>query len=254
VDSSEAVWVLDEDPDLGRKVDGPRRSELQARAVAPLLRLGPGRSDLATLVPPDENDLGVLVLDGLLARNVVVAGATFTELVGTGDLLRPRDDLTDPKSLRGFVAYTVMESTRLALLDHRFARRVAPWLPAIAPVLLERTVQRARWLTLRLAINETRRIDQRLLLLLWHLADRWGRIECDATCLPLRLTHAVLARMVGAHRSSVTTALNRLVEEGHLSRNAHGAWVLHGAAPIGSRNTRALAHARPVLKARSGRV
>lgn len=237
--------MLDEDPDLGRGVDGPSRAELRARAVAPLLRLGPGESDLATLARPHENDLGVLVLDGLLARNVVVAGTSFTELLGAGDLLRPGDDLADPKSLRANVNWTVMERTRLAMLDHGFARRVAPWLGAIAAVLLKRTVQRARWLTLRLAINETRRIDERLWLLLWHLADRWGRIEHDGTCLPLRLTHEVLGQMVSAHRSSVTTALNRLVEEGSLSRNAQGLWVLHGAAPVGPKaperfHTRAL--------------
>lgn len=240
--------MLDEDPDLGRRLDGTRRGELQARAVAPLLRLAAGEADFAKLVRIDENDLGALVLDGLLARNVVVAGGSFTELLGTGDLLRPRDDLTDPKSLRANVTWAVMEPTRLALLDHRFARRIAPWLPAIAAVLLQRTVQRARWLTLRLAINETRRIDERLLLLLWHLADRWGRIELDGTCLPLRLTHEVLGRMLGAHRSSVTTALKLLLEKGSLSRNAQGLWVLHGAAPIGFAHTRAPSHPHAVLE------
>lgn len=248
MDRSEAVWVLDEDPDLGRNVEGPRRGELQSRAVARLLRIGCSESDLAALVPAHENDLGVLVLDGLLARNVVVAGAAFTELVGTGDLLRPHDDLTDPKSLRAHVAWTVMEPTRLALLDHRFARRVAPWLPAIAAVLLERTVQRARWLSIRLAINEKRRIDERLLLLMWHLADRWGRVDSDATRLPLRLTHELLGRMVCAHRSSVTTALNHLVEKGSLSRDSQGLWILHGEAPVASTRARAPSPTRRALQ------
>lgn len=225
---SEAVWVLDEDPDLARGVDGPRRAEVRARAVAPLVRLAPGDPNVGSSVPADENDLGTLVLDGLLARTVLLGGRSSTELLGWEDLLRPHDDLTDPESLRGSVTWTVLEPTRLAVLDHRFAHRIAPWLPAIAPVLLERASRRARWLTLRLSILRMRRIEDRLLLLLWHLADRWGRIQSDGVSLSLRVTHEVLGRMVSAHRSSVTTALNQLLRKGVLSRGVEGSWILTG--------------------------
>ena len=226
LDRSEAVWLLDEDPDLGRRVGDQTRSDLRTRAVVPLVKLAPGSCDLANLVPIDEDDLGALILEGLLSRNVLLAGRSFTELVGPEDLLRPRDDLTDPKSLRPSVSWIVMEPTRLAILDQEFARRTAPWLPAMTPVLLQRTVRRARWLTLRLAILETKRIQDRLLLLLWHLADRWGRVQPDGLHLPLRLTHDVLGQMAGAHRSSVTTALNRLVDKGAVARGLDGTWIL----------------------------
>jgi hypothetical protein len=190
------------------------------------MTLAPGQADLAGQVPVGDADLGVLVLTGLLARNVQLAGRTFTELLGVEDLLRPWDDLTDPKSLRPDVAWTVIEPTRLAVLDHRFADRVAPWLPALTPVLIERTVRRARWLTLRMAINETRRIDERLLLLLWHLADRWGYVQQDGICIPVRLTHGMFAQMVSAHRSSATTALNQLLHKGVISRGPDGFFIL----------------------------
>lgn len=226
LDCSEAVWVLDEDPDLGRGLDDAARAEFQAHSVARLMTLAPGQADFASAVPVGTDDLGVLVLTGLLARNVRLAGRTFTELLGVEDLLRPRDDLTDPKSLRANVVWTVMEPTRLAVLDQRFALRVAPWLPALTPVLIERTVRRARWLTLRMAINETRRIEERLLLLLWHLADRWGYVQQDGISIPVRLTHGMFARMVSAHRSSVTTALNQLLHKGVLSRGPDGFFIL----------------------------
>lgn len=229
MDRSEAVWVLDEDPELGRGLDGPRRAAVQARAVAPLVRLTPGETDVAARVPVGEADLGALVLDGLLARSVLLGGRRSIELLGSEDLLRPQDDLADPQSLRATITWTVMQPTRLAMLDQPFARRIAPWLPAIAPVLVERAVRRARLLTLRLSIVEMRRIEDRLLLLLSLLADRWGRIQPDGVCLPLRLTHDVLGRMVCAHRSSVTTALNRLLEKGALSRGADGSLVVPGA-------------------------
>ena len=224
--SSEAVWVLDEDPDLGRGLDSEERTEVQARAVAPLITLARGQADFADLVPGRKDDLGVLVLKGILARNVRLAGRTFTELLGVEDVLRPGDDLTDPKALQAKVVWTVIEPARLAVLDHGFARRVAPWLAALTPVLIERTVRRARWLTLRMAINETRRIEERLLLLLWHLADRWGHVQKDGICIPVRLTHGMFGRMISAHRSSVTTALNQLLQEGVLSREPEGFFVL----------------------------
>lgn len=236
VDRSEAVWVLDEDPELGRGVPSATRADLWARAIAPLVRLAPGEWDVGTLAPTQDEDLGVLVLDGLLARNVLLADRSFVELLGPEDLLRPRDDLTDQKLLPADVTYTVMRSTRLAVLDRHFARRIAPWLRAITPVLLERTVRRARWLTLRLAMLEVRRTEDRLLLLLWHLADRWGRIQPDGVCVSLSLTHEVLGRMVCAHRSSVTTALNRLVAKGALVRGADGCWVLQGRSIGDSRS------------------
>lgn len=218
--------MLDEDPDLGRGLEGPKRAEVQARAVARLVRLAPGEADVTSLVSAGEDDLGALVLDGLLARNVLLGGRSSIELLGREDLLRPGDDLADPQSLRATVTWTVMQPTRLAVLDQRFARRIAPWLPAIAPVLLERAVRRARLLTLRLSIIEMRRIEDRLLLLLWHVADRWGRVQRDGVCLPFRLTHDVLGRAVCAHRSSVTTALNRLLRKGALSRGAEGFLIL----------------------------
>lgn len=262
MDRSEAVWLLDEDPDLGRRVGDQTRSDLRTRAVVSVVKLACGACDLANLVPIDEDDLGALILEGLLAREVLLAGRSFTELVGREDLLRPRDDLTDPKSLRASVSWVVMEPTRLAILDQEFSRRTAPWLPAMAPVLLHRTVRRARWLTLRLAIFETKRIEDRLLLLLWHLADRWGRVHPDGVHLPLRLTHDVLGQMVGAHRSSVTTALNRLVHKGAVARGLDGTWILRGpidaqfeppgaqADPTSSSTDSAGASKRPASKRR----
>jgi hypothetical protein len=38
----------------------------------------------------------------------------------------------------------------------------------------------------------------------------------------------VLGQMVGAHRSSVTTALNRLVHKGAVARGPDATWILRG--------------------------
>ncbi len=54
-----------------------------------------------------------------------------------------------------------------------------------------------------------------MLLLLWHLADRSGRVTPDGIHLPLRLSHDLLSDLVASRRPSVTTGLARLKREGH---------------------------------------
>ena len=77
-------------------------------------------------------------------------------------------------------------------------------------------------LSFRLAVLELKHVHLRVLLLLWHLSDRWGRVRRDGVHLELPLTHELIARMVGAHRTSVTVALRKLTGDGRLKRTASG--------------------------------
>jgi hypothetical protein len=67
-----------------------------------------------------------------------------------------------------------------------------------------------------------------LVLLLWHLAGRWGRVEPTGFRLCLPLTHRLLGHLVAAERPSVTHALRRLSEAGIVT-GAAGDWHLHGS-------------------------
>jgi DNA-binding IclR family transcriptional regulator len=71
----------------------------------------------------------------------------------------------------------------------------------------------------------------RLLVILWYYADRWGRVTPEGVLLPLRMTHGLLARVVGARRPSVSTALGRLQERGLVERTDNGQWLLLGPPP-----------------------
>ena len=70
-------------------------------------------------------------------------------------------------------------------------------------------------------------MDERLLVLMWSLAERWGRVGPDGVRLPLALPHRTLATLVGARRPSVTTALSGLARDGLVERTPDG-WLLHG--------------------------
>jgi CRP/FNR family cyclic AMP-dependent transcriptional regulator len=174
-------------------------------------------------VPPT---LGLLLLEGVVTRDIVFAGRTTTELLGSGDVLRPWEDDVQFDPLPFSVSWHVHEPTRVALLDARVALATARW-PVLAGALSRRHVRRARGLAFQLAIAQLPRVDDRLLVLLWALAERWGRVSPQGVRLPLALPHRTLATLVGARRPSVTTALSGLAREGLLERTEEG-WLLHG--------------------------
>jgi hypothetical protein len=125
------------------------------------------------------------------------------------------------------VGWTVHVPTRVALLDERLPERVAAW-PAIAAALVKRSVRRAQWLENHLAILENPRVDVRLLLLFWQLADRWGTVGPEGVTVPLRLTHNTLGRLVRAQRPSVTASLHAMAGRRIVDRRSDGTWLLRG--------------------------
>jgi CRP-like cAMP-binding protein len=116
------------------------------------------------------------------------------------------------------------------VLDHGLVLRIVPW-PQLGLELFNRGTRRAHHLAVALAIAHHQRVDDRLLLTLWHLAERWGRVHGDGIVVPLPLSHQRLADLVGAQRQSVTTAMGGLTRSGAVSRRDNGDWVLHGSPP-----------------------
>jgi len=90
---------------------------------------------------------------------------------------------------------------------------------------------RSRWLSFHLAVCHLKRIETRLLVVFWHFADRWGHVRPDGVHVPIRVTHQLLAGVVGAQRPSVTTALSELRRTGEVERLPDGSWLLHGEPP-----------------------
>ncbi len=226
VDQTGRVHLLDADPDLTQDLDPPSIAEVRRRAVALIRRLETGPWEVAAEHFNPRGHLGLFVLDGVLMRDVELAGTLASEPLGPGDLLRPWDD-DEFASVPVESTWTVLEPTRLAVLDQRFAAAVSPW-PELMAVIAARYVRRSRWLALQVALSHKRRIDARLLVLFWNLADRWGRVRPEGVFLSLRVTHEELGRLVGAHRPSVTTALNQLSERGLVRRQEDGWLLRHG--------------------------
>jgi CRP/FNR family cyclic AMP-dependent transcriptional regulator len=223
------VHLLDVRPDLGQGLDARDLAAARLQVVARTVDLRPGRWMPPTLPSGRGDHLALLVVDGILGRTVTLAGRTAIELVGDEDLLRPWDDHAEATSVSAHVTWTVLRAARLAVLDESFAARIAPW-PSISAALLAQTVWRSRWLARHLAILDQPRLDVRLVLLFWELADRWGTVAPDGVSVPVPLTHQTLGRIIRAQRPSVTAALRQLRDRGFLSREPDGTWVIHGDA------------------------
>jgi CRP-like cAMP-binding protein len=228
-DVAQVCHVLLSDPDLGVGLEGRRLERAQQECIASELMVDVG------VWNPEEGEgeaarggIGLLILDGLLVRRVGAEGRYGAELLGPGDLLRPWEHDGEDITLPFEISFRVIERLHLAVLDVKAAARMGPY-PELVGALAGRAMQRVRHLAVNMAIAHHPRIDRRLLLLLWHLADRWGRVTSEGIRIPMHLTHTLLADLVAAARPTVTTALAQLESEGHLTRGDN--IVLHGEPP-----------------------
>lgn len=219
--------VLRADPDLAADLERGEAAAATRGLVAEIVRAEAG--DWAPPRPP-ESGLGLLVVDGVIARDVLLAAIACTELLGPGDLLRPTEAGADLESVPFQVGWSVIEPATIAVLDERFAAAASRWPPVVSR-LVGRSIRQSQSSAMHLAITCLKGVDLRLHTLLWHLADRFGKVEPGGVVVPLRLTHQVLAKLVRATRPSVTVALGELRQRGVVLRREDGAWLLRGEPP-----------------------
>ena len=234
------ISVVDADPDLADLLDEASLEHARRDGLARVKRLSPGEWDAEAAYEQAEHHRGFLIVEGLLTRTVNVMGRHCVELIGHGDVMRPWQWDETGSHVRAEIGWQVLEPTRLAVLDHKLVLRIAPW-PELGLELFNRGTRRAHHLAVALAIAHHQRVGDRLLLTLWHLAERWGRVHPDGIVVPLPLGHQRLADLVGAQRQSVTTAMGQLTRDGSVSRRDNGHWVLHGEPPEELRHHRLVA-------------
>jgi CRP/FNR family cyclic AMP-dependent transcriptional regulator len=161
------------------------------------------------------------------ARRLPDGPAGETECVAALTALRPWDvDLGFTLPEPAEVHWTVLAPVSVAVLGEQFLARAARR-PSVLGRLAGRSVSRAHALapTMRSRISSTSRRGA------WcssgpspSAGAAWGR---RGISISVPLTHEMLAKLVGATRPSVTTALGRLATRGLLPRDAGGVWLLH---------------------------
>lgn len=220
--------LLREDPDLAATIPPAVREWAMGHCVTSVMHIPSGGWEPADLeLAP--GGIGLLILDGLLIRRVGVDGRFGAELLAVGDVLRPWHGEDGGNSFPHTTGWRVVEPARMAVLDGPAAHRLARF-PSLTGEIVGRALDRSRRLALMMAIVHHPRTDIRLHMLLWHLADRWGRVRGDGVLLPLRLSHTVLADLVAAQRPSVSSALGKLSERRLIASIREG-WLLCGQPP-----------------------
>jgi CRP/FNR family transcriptional regulator, cyclic AMP receptor protein len=221
--------VLEADPELGLRIPPAQVTYARAHLVAPIWHLEAGVWEVPTEAT-EQGGLGFLILGGLMARDLVLAGRTSTELLGEGDVLQPAVAARDEGLIRCHVFWHALSAVELAVLDQRFGQALTAY-PQVTAALLDRAIRRSVRMAVHQALLGLSPVETRLLVLFWYLAERWGRVTKGGVVLPLGLTHQVLGQLVGCKRASVTTALKELSESGAVVKRRDGSWLLTGEAP-----------------------
>jgi CRP/FNR family transcriptional regulator, cyclic AMP receptor protein len=152
--------------------------------------------------------------------------------------VRPWDHFGEHAPLPFEVSWRVIERVTLGLLDQQLITLGARW-PSLIHGILRRGVERSHALALDVAIHSLQHLELRLLVLFWHLADRFGRVTSEGTVVPLRLSHSDIAELIGTQRPSVSVRLSDLAKRGVLARRSDRTWVLLGEPPADLRDIRA---------------
>ena len=236
---TEQISLLKADPDLGGLLAEQRRAEAERRLLVSTHRLGVGPWDVTRLAGASADHIGLLVLDGVVARELIVADHVSAELLGPGDLIRPWQAASKSELLPVDAEWSVLSPSTLAVLDRRFAAEVSQY-PEVTAALFDRLSERSLRLATTQAISQLTRVDRRLKALFWHLAERWGRVGGDGVVIPLALTHRILGQLVGARRPTVSTALSR-ARRARRARAPRRRLLAAARRPAGRLDARALA-------------
>lgn len=217
------IRLFDAEPDLIRFL-GPEESEEARETQLPVHSMRKGDADIRSLFD-QTGAFGGLVLEGMLLQQLRLGNHSGLRLLGPGDLLSltqaPSSILVIENTCRATVP------TRLALLEREMLLAVRRW-PQIAAGLHAHTGEQSERLVTQLMICQLPRVDERLMALMWLLAESWGQVTPSGTFLPITLTHAALGGLIGARRPTVTLALGNLASAGALRRQQRG-WLLTGS-------------------------
>jgi len=217
--SSGTYRLLDLDPKLARGFDERALRLAAERLIVPTETVA--RGEIVDF-PRVAEAVVVLVADGALALRTEAAARRSLEMLPAGCFFRPGEDNPASFVRASFVALT---ETRLAIIDRAAYARLSQF-PEITVEIISRLSWRARAAATQKAIDSATGLEDRVLLSLWHLAERCGHQRPNGIEIPIPFTHELFAEYLGAARPSVTSALRRLVDRGAVARTTNHGWLL----------------------------
>jgi CRP/FNR family cyclic AMP-dependent transcriptional regulator len=219
------VRLLDAEPDLASEMSPEELAEAQQHVVLPTITLDPGQWDVNELHKTHgvQGEVhGFLVLAGAVTIDLAIGGLVCTRLLTPGELILVDGWESDSIPVRA--GWTVLEPSTIAILDQRLIANACRW-PGLMTAILKRAAQQVRHALLQQAISQLPRVEERLLALLWSIADRQGVVRATGVWVHLPVTHATLAQMIGARRPTVSLGLRALSDLGLITAQDRG-WLL----------------------------
>jgi hypothetical protein len=219
--------LLDLDPDLGQLLAPERLAAAGRDLRAHVVTIASGEWNPAALC---RRGAGLLVVQGMVARELRLHDTPSAELFGPGDIIRTGSVEARQELLPIDIRWTVLATASIAVPDRHTARALHSY-PEVTAILSDRVDARAERLAVTQAISQLTGVEMRIETLLWHLAERWGRVGTDGVIVPIALSHRMIGALIGARRPTVSTAIARLAAEHRLARRPDDSWVLTGAQP-----------------------
>jgi len=222
--------LLELDPDLAENLDDERAEMARRHLVVRVEQIPPGAWRPVEDLFGATGGFGLIIVEGLALRRVSLGHRSAAELLWPGDVLQPWEDDGEHAAYPFVSAFRVLEPITVGVLDAALTSRLMHF-PEIVTRLMGRVMARSRRVVGHLVIAQLPSVDTRLQVILWHLADRFGRVRPEGVTLPVRLTHETLGLVIGARRPSVTAAIGRLGDQGLIETLPDGGWLLKGEAP-----------------------
>lgn len=217
---TERVSLLDSRLELAQHLSDDERAELAGIGL-PVITIEPGQLELGPLLTR-HNAFGAAVLDGIVMNALQIGEQIGIQLLGPGDLLVAGNELA-PSWLAPFELRTTVP-LRVAMLGNELLAAAYRW-PRVVRGLYACIGAQMQRLTAQLVICQLPRVDERVLAMMWLLAESWGHVTPGGVRLSLALTHETLGALIGARRPTVTLALRKLAEDGSIVHQDAG-WLL----------------------------
>ncbi len=223
--ATSAVRLLEVAPEIERAIPADDRELARRVLVAHIVAVRAGRLEPMVAHPVTGAPGLAVVLEGLVLRNTQLGARVVTEIVGAGDILDTRDDDVEPSLVSTTTEYVVHRTAKLAFLGDRFGAGARRW-PGLHDVVHAQLARQRRRASTHLAILQLPRVEDRILSVFSHFADRWGRVTPEGVAIDLPLTHELIGQIIGGRRPTVSLALAELAGGGVLERRDDGSWLL----------------------------
>lgn len=218
--SKDRVQLLEAKLELTRNLAPAERAELSA-VTLPATELSAATLELDKLLR-DHNAFAAAVVEGMVVQTLQIGEQSGLQLLGPGDLLL-QPGAASPPWLE-CIEFRAPGPARIAILGDSFLA-VTRLAPRLISALYECVADQMQRVTAQLVICQLPRVDERVLAMMWLLAESWGQVTPAGVRLPLALTHETLGAMVGARRPTVTLALRKLSNQGSILHQDSG-WLL----------------------------